>query len=130
MIAARPVLGWGLGTFPIVYPSYRSFYTNYFVNEAHNDYVQTTVETGILGLAMVCGFIALFYRTTLGRVERWREDIRAGATLAALIGVTGILVHSLCDFNLQIPANAMLFITLASLATVSARRPMARSLKQ
>jgi O-antigen ligase len=25
MIAARPLLGWGLGTFPVVYPSFRSF---------------------------------------------------------------------------------------------------------
>jgi O-antigen ligase len=122
MIAARPVLGWGLGTFPVVYPSFRSFYTNYFVNEAHNDYVQTTVETGILGLAVVCGFIVLFYRTALRRIERWRTDIRSAATLAAIVGVTGILIHSLCDFNLQIPANAALFFTLSALATGSSSR--------
>src|SRR6202049_2984165 len=33
MFFKRPVAGWGLGTFPTVYPSYRSFYTNLFVNE-------------------------------------------------------------------------------------------------
>ncbi|MGB6025096.1 MAG: O-antigen ligase family protein, partial [Candidatus Sulfotelmatobacter sp.] len=33
MFSHRPVWGWGLGTFPTVYPSYRSFYTNLLVNE-------------------------------------------------------------------------------------------------
>ena len=40
MWMARPLMGWGLGNFPEVYPQYRSFYTNLFVNQAHNDYIQ------------------------------------------------------------------------------------------
>ena len=28
MIRQRPLLGWGFGTFPVVYPSFRSFYTD------------------------------------------------------------------------------------------------------
>ena len=48
MFAKRPLYGWGLGTFPTVYPRYRSFHTNLFVNEAHNDYAQLLVETGLL----------------------------------------------------------------------------------
>jgi O-antigen ligase len=47
MFTYKPVLGWGLGTFPTVYPQFRSFYTNKFVNHAHNDYVQLLVETGL-----------------------------------------------------------------------------------
>lgn len=128
MIAARPVLGWGLGTFPVVYPSFRSFYTNFFVNEAHNDYVQTTVETGLVGFAVVCGFIGLFYQASLRRIDRWPSDIRSAISLAAIIGVTGILVHSFCDFNLQIPANAALFFTLAALATGGSDEHMAKRL--
>jgi len=119
MIAARPLLGWGFGTFPLVYPSFRSFYTNYFVNEAHNDYLQTAVETGLVGFAILCGFIALFYRTSLRNIEGWRTDIRSAVCLASIVGVTGILVHSLSDFNLQIPANASLFFALCALATGS-----------
>jgi O-antigen ligase len=127
MIAARPFLGWGLGTFPVVYPSFRSFYTNFFVNEAHNDYIQATVETGISGLILLCGFVAIFYRTILGGIDRWRHDVRAAVTLGATVGVTGILVHSLSDFNLQIPANAALFFALASLATGSQKLPRSRN---
>ena len=117
MIRVRPLLGWGLGTFPVVYPSFRSFYTNFFVNAAHNDYIQAAVETGLTGLALICGFLVLFYRVALQRTGHWRTDIRSAMTLAAIIGVSGILIHSLSDFNLQIPANAALFFALAALAT-------------
>jgi O-antigen ligase len=119
MIRSRPVMGWGLGTFPEVYPSYRSFYTNFFVNEAHNDYVQMAVETGLAGFALVCWFITILFRHGLRRIERWRNDVRSAMALAAIIGITGILVHSLSDFNLQIPANAALYFALAALATQS-----------
>ncbi|MGA7286993.1 MAG: O-antigen ligase family protein, partial [Terriglobales bacterium] len=46
MFIKRPFLGWGLGAFPTVYPEFRSFYTTFFVNQAHNDYLQLLVETG------------------------------------------------------------------------------------
>jgi O-antigen ligase len=117
MIGERPVLGWGLGTFPVVYPSFRSFYTNLLVNEAHNDFAQLAVETGIFGCAVMVVFVGLLYRTGLRKVEHWRRDPRASMALAALVGCTGLLVHSLSDFNLQIPANAALFFALAAIAT-------------
>ena len=119
MVKARPVLGWGLGTFPEVYPSFRSFYTNFFVNEAHNDYIQLAVETGLVGFTIACWFIALIFRNGLRRTVHWRTDVCSAVTLAAMIGVSGILVHSLADFNLQIPANAALFFALAAVATMS-----------
>ena len=50
MFLKKPVLGWGLGTFPVVYPQFRTFYTNFFINEAHNDYLQLLVEMGLLGI--------------------------------------------------------------------------------
>ncbi len=117
MVRQRPLLGWGFGTFPIVYPSFRSFYTDLAVNAAHNDFVELLVETGLLGFALMVAFVYLLYRTGIHRVEHWRDDPRTGTRLAALVGCTGLLVHSFFDFNLQIPANAALFFALAAVAT-------------
>lgn len=119
MVRQRPLLGWGFGTFPVVYPSFRSFYTNLAVNAAHNDFVEVTVETGLLGFALMVAFIYLLYRNGLRRVQHWRHDPRASTALAALVGCTGLLVHSFSDFNLQVPANAALFFVLAAVATGS-----------
>jgi O-antigen ligase len=121
MIAARPVLGWGLGTFPVVYPSFRTFYTNFFVNAAHNDYVQTAVETGLSGLSVVCIFVVSLYRRALRNIAHWRSEVGSATRLAAMIGATGILIHSFYDFNLQIPANAALFFVLSAVATAGSR---------
>jgi len=117
LIAQRPLLGWGLGTFPVVYPSVRSFHTNFLVNAAHNDYIQIAVETGLVGLLLALGFAVLLYRNGLRETAAWRTSVGGSVRMAALIGATGILVHSFWDFNLQIPANAALFFVLAAIAT-------------
>jgi O-antigen ligase len=116
MFLHRPVLGWGLAAFPTVYPSYRSFYTNLFVNEAHNDYAQLLVETGVLGFSLMLWFLICLYRHGLSTSRRWEFKWDAALSLAALLGCTGILFHSFVDFNLQIPANAAMFYVLGALA--------------
>jgi O-antigen ligase len=116
MFSHRPVLGWGLGTFPTIYPSYRSFYTNLFVNEAHNDYAQLLVETGLLGFGLMLWFLVRLYRYGLPTSRRWEFKWDGAVSLAALLGCTGLLLHSFVDFNLQIPANAALFYVLCGLA--------------
>jgi O-antigen ligase len=116
MFSKRPFIGWGLGTFPTVYPRYRSFYTNLFVNEAHNDYVQLLTETGLLGFGLMLWFLVRVYRHGLPTSRRWEFKWDGALSLAALLGCTGILVHSFLDFNLQIPANAAFFYVLCALA--------------
>jgi O-antigen ligase len=112
----RPLLGWGLGTFPEVYPQFRSFYTSFFVNQAHNDYAQLLTETGLAGFAIALWFLVLVFRRARVKLENWPETANGVLTLAALLGCVGILVHSFLDFNLQIPANAALFYVLCASA--------------
>jgi O-antigen ligase len=116
MLVKRPFLGWGLGAFPIVYPGFRSFYTTFFVNQAHNDYLQLLVETGLAGFSIAVWFLVLVFRRAAGKLENWTETASGALTVAALLGCVGILVHSFLDFNLQIPANAALFYALCAIA--------------
>jgi O-antigen ligase len=116
MFRERPVFGWGAGTFPVVYPQFRTFYTNFFVNEAHNDYLQMLAETGMVGLGITVWFLVVVYRRVRRKIGSWTSNMSAAVTLACALGFTGILVHSLVDFNLQIPANAALFFVFGSIA--------------
>jgi O-antigen ligase len=116
MFRSKPVFGWGLGTFPVVYPQFRSFYTNFFVNEAHNDYLQLLSEMGLLGLAVMLWFLVVLYRRAANKIGDWMSDASGAATLACTLGFTGILVHGLFDFNLQVPANAAFFYVLCTVA--------------
>jgi O-antigen ligase len=115
----RPLFGWGLGTFPVVYPQFRSFYTNFFVNQAHNDYLQLLTETGLAGFAIAIWFLVLTFRHAWAKLDHWTESANGVLTVAALLGCVGILVHSFLDFNLQIPANAAMFYVLCAIAASS-----------
>ena len=117
-------MGWGLATFPLVYPQFRSFYTNFFVNAAHDDYLQLLVETGALGFAIMIWFLVQLYRSSVVKLPNWSTNINGALSLAALLGCSGILVHSFLDFNLQIPANAALFYVLC---VVAASQPVVES---
>jgi O-antigen ligase len=123
MFLKRPVLGWGLGAFPVVYPQFRTFYTNFFVNEAHNDYLQLLVEMGLLGFATMLWFLVTLLRNAIKKMKNWHGDMSGAVTLACVLGVSGILVHSAVDFNLQIPANAALFYVFC---TIAAAEPFAQ----
>jgi O-antigen ligase len=117
MFVQHPITGWGLGTFPVAYPKFRTFATDLFVNEAHNDFVQLLVETGVLGFAAGGGLLVLVYIRGFRKISHtlfgsWKSV----AVGASLVGVTGLAVHSLFDFNLQIPANALLFYVLCAVA--------------
>jgi len=132
MFRHKPILGWGLGTFPVVYPQFRSFYTNFFVNEAHNDYLQLLAEMGLLGFGLMVWFVTVVYRRALRKIKNWNSDVSCATTLACTLGLTGILVHSFFDFNLQIPANAAFFYVFCSIAAAppllqrsKKRRPVA-----
>ncbi|HST10713.1 MAG TPA: O-antigen ligase family protein [Terriglobales bacterium] len=116
MLAHKPILGWGLGTFPVAYPQFRTFYTTFFINDAHNDYLQFAVETGVVGVALMLWFLVAMFRNAFRKLPDWPDDINGAVTLACLLGCTGILAHSFVDFNLQIPANAAWFYVLCGLA--------------
>jgi O-antigen ligase len=121
MFERKPILGWGWGVFPTVYPKYRSFYTNVFVNQAHNDYLQLLIEAGGIGFVLMLWFIVTTYYQATRKLENWARDPNGAVALVAIIGITGILVHSLVDFNLQIPANAALFYVLCVVGALEPR---------
>jgi len=116
IFAQRPLTGWGLGVFGVIYPSYSSLSTNLKVGMVHNDYLQLLVEMGAVGFAIMLWFLIALFRSALRKLNHASSATNAAMTLAALLGISGILVHSLVDFNLQIPANAILFCVLCVIA--------------
>jgi O-antigen ligase len=113
----HPILGTGLGTFQLVYPPYETLYDGKVVNHAHNDYLEALAETGILGGFCCVWFVGLLFLQGLQALQEANHSFAAALRLAGLTGCCGILVHSLVDFNLHIPANAFFFLLMALLAT-------------
>ena len=114
MIQDHPLLGTGPGTFAAVFTQYQppGFACRYFM--AHNDYLHITSETGLPIIAIVVWMIIALYRKGFKNLKNPSRLVR-GITVGAMSGITAILVHSISDFNLHIPANALLFTVLAAL---------------
>jgi len=110
MVRERPFTGFGLGTWPEVYPGYARFDDGTYVNQAHNDWLQWADEGGVLFLALLAG------------VAVWS----IGPAIRSLwgIGILSVWLHALADYPLQQrPAlAAFFFVMLGTLASISARR--------
>ncbi len=121
----HPWTGTGLGTLQTVFPAYETQYDAKVVNHAHNDYLEALAETGIAGASCCAWFLgALFFRSLL-RLLLQDKSFSAALHLSGLVACTGFLVHSLVDFNLHIPGNALFFFLMANLATADILSPAA-----
>lgn len=118
---AHPWVGIGLGSFNTVFPQYRTFPTDLGWAHAHNDYAEALAETGIVGGALIVFSLALFFSLAFRHLPAGHWDEACWIQLGAAVGCCGLLVHSLVDFNLHIPANAAWFAVCVALATTSDR---------
>jgi O-antigen ligase len=113
----HPFVGTGLGTLQLVYPPYESLYDGKIVNHTHNDYLEALAETGLLGGICCAWFLGVLLVQSLERLRQFNNSFLGALQLSGFLACSGFLVHSLVDFNLHIPANALLFFLMAHLAT-------------
>jgi O-antigen ligase len=120
IIKAYPVMGSGLGSFSVIYTRYDSRNGLYRLEQAHNDYLQTLADGGIIGGLLGLTFIVILFRRGFSR-RQTSDKFRRGVASGALAGCFAVLVHSFFDFTLHTTSNALLFLILAALATQDGR---------
>jgi O-antigen ligase len=116
MLKDHPWLGVGLGSFEVAFTKYQSFASDLLWDHAHNDYAEALAETGVAGGVLVIVALIMFFRLALGKLRSKLASRTAWIQLGAAVGCVGLLLHSLVDFNLHIPANAGWFVVLTSIA--------------
>ncbi|MGA7871689.1 MAG: O-antigen ligase family protein [Candidatus Binatus sp.] len=115
MVRDYALLGVGFGSWPEMFPHYQTGpWPVQFLRNAHNDYIQTAAELGILGGA---AFAMIVWRIARVISKRWnRVSPRAQLTLAALVaGMSVEGFHELFDFSLTTAAIGFLFTIYAAL---------------
>ncbi len=118
---------WGGGPahFDYLFPSVRPEVVQMRPGRAHNDYLNTLADWGLVGAVLVASAWGLLY---WGAFKTWKfvrraNDLaakpsnRSALVLGAAVGLLAILFHSALDFNMHIPANAILAVALMAMLT-------------
>ena len=122
----REDVWWGIGPghFDYRFGKYRPEFIQASPDRVHNDYLNTLTDWGVAGTVIVAAAWGLLYA---GVFRTWWTVCRPANTLGdqqsnkltivlgAATGLFAILLHSVVDFNMHIPANAILAVTLMAL---------------
>jgi O-antigen ligase len=122
--------GAGPGHFNCRFPAYRPGRIQMQPDYAHNDYLDLLADWGTAGGIIVVAGMTLFgaglwqTRRNVRRAENEFKSARSNRFaffLGASAGLLALAVHSLVDFNLHIPANAILGVVLLALLSSNLR---------
>lgn len=119
----HPFEGTGLGTLVSVYPRYETVYDGKVVDHVHNDYVELLADNGIIGGLCGLAFLGLLFQKGQKNLAAQQSRLAFAIHAGAAVALIGILFHSFVDFNLHIPANALLFLLQAHMLAVSLPSP-------
>jgi O-antigen ligase len=102
-----------------VFPVYNvSNLSDKLVDHVHNDYLQFLIEAGWIGfVAVLTGFL-IFMGKSAYRIKHMnphKDPMRFFLAAGAFSGLVSLAFHSFFDFNLQIPANCVYFVTLMAI---------------
>ena len=116
--------GAGPGSFRYLYPLSASPWQQTNPLNAHNDYLTTLSEWGLAGFSIIIVTLGLvfagvsrtwpFLKRSSAELGR-KDSSRAAFVLGASLGLLAIMIHSIVDFNMQIPANAVTAVALLAL---------------
>lgn len=114
-----PVFGSGLATFNYIFPKYQpAQIMSAHYSYAHSDILELLSEVGmIIFLLVVCGLalvVIYLFKNFNNRLNPWV----VGMSIGFWGSLAGIFLHSFTDFNLHIPANAILLCIILALFIV------------
>ncbi|ABA57989.1 probable binding-protein-dependent transport system protein [Nitrosococcus oceani ATCC 19707] len=106
-------VGSGSGSFAAVFQRFQpADFVGGFVHRAHNDYLEWLLVGGLpVAVLIIAGLLLYFWQW----FKVWRGNHDSSFSfiqIGAGIGLLLLLLHTLVDFNLHIPANAIFFAFL------------------
>jgi O-antigen ligase len=126
--------GAGWGTYAGVYPRFQPASIVGIAIYAHQDYAQLLFEGGIFAVLLALAFTGLVASRAVQLVRsarkhgRLRRDEMASALCG--VGLLGFLLHSVVEFNMHIPANAIVAALLAGAYLRPLERPESEQASQ
>jgi O-antigen ligase len=120
-ILARPVTGYGGGSFAAVFPAFQHAPLDggFVWDHAHSSYLTAWFELGLIAGSLPLLLLALLVRRSWVALS---DPARRTAAIAALAVATVFALHALVDFSAEIMADAMLLLAVLALPAGPLRR--------
>lgn len=118
IVADAPWFGHGGGSFYTVFPAYQPNHYHWFYDHAHNEYLQFSIELGVPLTLLLGVWLLWLLWLNLSTMRLKHNKLSRGIALGCSVAIVHMLLHNLVDFNLQAPANALLFITILCLSGI------------
>ena len=117
MALETPVFGVGLGAYQDAFTRFRPTVVpaDKLVDFAHNDYLQLLAETGVVGFGLLAWALVGLAVFVVRRLVLRRDPLVKGLTIGALCALAVAAFHSVLDFGLHRPANAILVVATAAI---------------
>jgi O-antigen ligase len=119
LLQQHALIGSGAGSFEVIFPSVAGADITHHFEHAHNDYIQFAIEYGIPASAALIFFVFYTFYHGAKALCLTSSTYRSGIGFACVMGMTTIGIHSIADFNLQIPANAATFTVISALGLLA-----------
>ncbi len=111
----HPILGYGPGTFTEVFPIHNDL-KDAKVGGWHNDYIQVSIESGLLGLMSFLWLLYTIYSKAFIKLRRMRGDKEKKRILfALLVGMSTIFISSLTGSGFLDMLIRMMFVFLLAM---------------
>jgi len=128
----NPITGYGFGSFQYVYPAQQKNYFETYPDSklmpwarrsfhAHNEYLQTALETGFVGLLLAGFGVGCLLRLGFLMQRATLSNSRLVVQWAILMGIVAYLLHAFVDFPLRVPPITLYFIGLLALWSAGER---------
>ena len=102
-----------MSTFVDVFPRYQAEVFGGFIDYAHNDYLQLFMEMGLAAPVIIALALAAYVMRMSELLRRESKRSFIVLQIAAGVALLPMILHSMFDFAIHMPANAMWFATLA-----------------
>ena len=133
MIAAKPIFGWGLGSFPYIASRFTTvalpagFVASNganLTNIAHNYYLQTAAETGLVGLGLYAAMLVTFFVVGLRALKGMKDGGRKVVLIGVLAAMSGQVIDAITSPSYNIASISLFQWLLMGIGMFAAGVPV------
>ena len=119
MFLHHPFIGWGIGTYGDAFHKFRPADILYFVNHAHNIFIEIADDTGIIGLGLLIWILSAWFYALIREMKQTSSDFKKAVLWAGLTSTLFLIFHNFVDFGILVPSNAIsALLVMAGTASV------------